>query len=419
MTTVSANTLRNSSYVVSTPVVHLPPLNKVLNGDKSSELLEPVRAGSLTVQIEFCTHDSSIFVVGETFMSSEGQVNHRLHLLRASNDAESGDEGLKLELLGSHNLRDHLTFTEVGGPMKDAEDLMTALEADDDENEDDSSVDVMLRTAESKGATAAGKIDENDASLYSRKLSFAWLPATTKLASVQWGEVRYWNAKTRGNNQGLSLGPQDGHDLRLRTNKVTLVVSSLTNVALPPLKRVSNLQLEASKAPLPSEDDLVVVVCGAAPAKLLRVDGTGNLISTIECQLEDEALRAKVSFTCACICANNVLLGGSDGAIYVVDTESFEFVDRLTIPYPSKHRGKLDFRANTLNKIKAQRLSKKKSTLTGEKVKGQQKADQRRRQKQVSGWSAREGWRVQGRNKSAHRGDGERDFDGERTHRQR
>ena len=354
-------------------------------------------------------------------MSISGQVNHRLHLLRASYDAESGESDLRLELLSSHNLRDYLTFTEVSGPMKEAQDLITALENDDNEKEEEDSVDVasLMRNAESKGTSAAEKTNQNDVSLYSRKLSFTWVPATRNLASVQWGEVWYWSSKTSGNNQGLTLANQDSHDLRVRTNEMTLVVSSPTNVTLPPLKRVSNLQLEASKTPLPSEvsgseshysknlgcglkcdflhqernllpdslkwsqDDLVVVVCGAAPAKLLRVDGTGNLISTIECQLEDEELRARVSFACACICANHVLLGGSDGAVYVVDTNTFEFVDRLTIPFPSRHRGKLDLRANMLNKIRLQSLSKKKSTLTSEKAKRQQKTDQRRRLKQL------------------------------------
>jgi len=53
------------------------------------------------------------------------------------------------------------------------------------------------------------------------------------------------------------------------------------------------------------------------------------------------------------------MVGTTDGSILVASTETFEFVDSLTMPFPAKHRGKLDLRSNVLNKLKASRMNKK------------------------------------------------------------
>ncbi|GMH95915.1 hypothetical protein TL16_g13251, partial [Triparma laevis f. inornata] len=416
-TSLTLKILKDGIYCNSGSVT-LPALSSPLkkSNDDGSVSRLGVRAGSVTTCVQFCTHDCDLFAVSETFFANENvdegadsgtnpggpRVQHRLHLLKVESEPQgqegSDDVALSLNLLGSNNLRDNYVESDVDGVMKEAEDLMSSLNAaggvrgDDREGVDSevimSDADLIASLSQSvSGGGGGGGGNNNDGPSKSRKISFSWLPATRKIITVQWGEVWYWSTKVNGNNTGLTLENQDSADSRLKGN-FDLVTSSCTNVVLPPLKRVNNLRLEQQKKPKSPEDDLVVIVAGKAPGKVMRIDGSGNIVSSIECQLADEEMRNRISFTCACVCGKYVVLGGDDGGLYFIDSDTFKFVERLSIDYPASHRVKLNLRTNVLNSMKSARMNKKGAgggvragVKKGEKVKKEKAMEMKRVQK--------------------------------------
>jgi hypothetical protein len=355
-TEICVQVLNKKNYEMTSAPLMLPLLDANLSKSESkASLFEAVRASSLVVQMEFCSHDPTLLAVTESFMSAEDAVNHRLHLLRVSKE-EGGGEVL-VELLNSHSLRDYLALSEIGGVMEEASDLLDAINLEGEEGGgeheegtlEDNIMDIMQATDKRLKGRIEGAEEgknKNDEALHSRKVSVAWVPATRSLVSVQWGEVWYWSAKGSGGNPGLNLDNQDCHDIRVRTNGVTSVASSLTSVFLPPLKRLQSYTGgggDADSKRVPAEDDVVILVCGSAPAKLLKIDsspGSTDLVATVSCEIKDEARRKKTGFTCACICGKYILVGTTDGSILVAGVKTFEFEGERRAKRRVKRRAK-------------------------------------------------------------------------------
>ncbi|GMH65333.1 hypothetical protein TrRE_jg12969 [Triparma retinervis] len=196
-------------------------------------------------------------------------------------------------------------------------------------------MDIMHATDERLRAKTSGKSppqNPNDLSLHSRSLSVAWFPATRTLVSVQWGEVWYWSASSKGGpGRGLTLSSQDCHDFRVRSSGATGVAASQTTVFLPPLKRVHEYRGGREGAHvLPASSDVCVLVCGGLPSSLLRISPCagvpgGGLVATTKCEIEDEGRRRNTGFTCACVAGTKVLVGTTGGDILVADAGTFKF----------------------------------------------------------------------------------------------
>jgi len=244
-TEICVQVLKNKNYEMACVPLMLPLLDATLaKSESKASLFEPVRGSSLVVQMDFCSHDPTLLAVSESYMSEKDEVNHRFHLLRIKGEENEdivvggGGNNVSVELLNSHSLRDYLALSEIGGIMEEASDLIDAINLEEDGNgnpnqgedeEDalgDNIMDIMQATDDRLRGKLGGNADNaNDEALHSRKVSFAWVPATRSLVSVQWGEVWYWSAKSTGGNQGLTLDNQDCHDIRIRTNGVSSVVS--------------------------------------------------------------------------------------------------------------------------------------------------------------------------------------------------
>ena len=81
----------------------------------------------------------------------------------------------------------------------------------------------------------------------------------------------------------------DGLARYIQTNKGPAHPRSLTSVFLPPLKRVQSYESDVAKKSVAAEDDVVILVCGSAPAKLLKIDsssGGSNLVATVSCEIQ-------------------------------------------------------------------------------------------------------------------------------------
>ena len=292
-TEICLQVLKNASYEMACVPITMPFLDVALDTKESKpDVRKSVRASSLTVQLEFCSHDPSLLVVSESYLTADNdEVNHRIHLfcVTASEEGKEADS-LSTEHLNSHSLRECLSFSEVGGVMKEASEILEAVNIEEEEGSD---IMEMLINGEAKASSKVGDAKNiNDEALHSRKLSFAWIPSTRRLVTVQWGEVWYWSVNIGGGNRGLILDNQDSHNVNVKTNSVTSVVASVTSVFLPPLKKVSGFKLGDSTKSMAAEGNCVILVCGNAPASLLKIDpcleSSTNLTATLSCQIKNK-----------------------------------------------------------------------------------------------------------------------------------
>jgi hypothetical protein len=334
----------------------------------------------VTTTLSFCGLDSSLVALAETFRSG-ADAHHRLHLLQVS------EEGA-LELLGSRAVHsDMAQGTAIDGEMDEARELLAAVVNGDEEEEeeegagdaDGSKLDMedlletprlndLLRTPRSHTSSLpkdprAGA--DNDTGLGSRAFSFAWLPASRSVVSLQYGEVWYWSAvlaRTQSASPGFNLDRQDAGDARLKSAPFSAVFASETVTLLPPRR------LPSRSAPAPSKSlappaDLVVVLVSSPPA-LLRVDTSSppSLTSTISCPFPPS-----LTLTCGVVCGEYVLVGTSAGTIEVVSCDTFQRDITRTVAFPNRHREDLDLRMSALKKAKVKAMEKRAKKSAGAK----------------------------------------------------